>query len=44
MNLIFNKVSHFFPTVICRDNVFDVSVDMFKVVIGHNYVGVLSVS
>ena len=44
MNVIFNKVSHFFPTVICRDNMFDVSVDMFKVVIGYSYVCVLSVS
>lgn len=44
MNVIFNKVSHFFPTVICRDNMFAVSVDMFKAVIGHNYVCVLSVS
>lgn len=44
MNVIFNKVSHFFPTVIRRDNMFAVSVDMFKAVIGHNYVCVLSVS
>ena len=42
MNLIFNKVSHFFHTLVCRENTFDdnenVSMDMFKIIIGHNCV------